>query len=77
MGWSPSKRISTAFPSSESFVGGAGDLFRGCYGALDPHKRSNSQHGLLLQRCLPPEYWRGKTMVRLIKVGLIYPPIED
>ncbi|KAK4312307.1 hypothetical protein Pmani_016237, partial [Petrolisthes manimaculis] len=53
-------------PASESFMGGPGDLFRGCYGALDPHKKGG-QPAAALQRCLPPNYWRAKNMARLIK----------
>ncbi|KAB7506828.1 hypothetical protein Anas_04138, partial [Armadillidium nasatum] len=55
-----------SIPASESFVGGAGDLFRGCYGVLDPHK-GKGQPSMTIQRCLPPVYWTGKTMTRLIK----------
>ncbi|KAK7077391.1 hypothetical protein SK128_024664, partial [Halocaridina rubra] len=65
-GSSSSGRRAPTIPASESFVGGPGDLFRGCYGALDPHKKGG-QPALALQRCLPPTYWRGKNMARLIK----------
>lgn len=66
-GSSSSGRRPATIPASESFMGGPGDLFRGCYGALDPHKKGG-QPALALQRCLPPPYWRGKNMARLIKV---------
>ncbi|XP_037802088.1 1-phosphatidylinositol 4,5-bisphosphate phosphodiesterase epsilon-1-like isoform X2 [Penaeus monodon] len=60
-------------------MGGPGDLFRGCYGALDPHKKGG-QPALALQRCLPPPYWRGKNMARLIKEQkrkLFHTPLYD
>ncbi|XP_069959980.1 1-phosphatidylinositol 4,5-bisphosphate phosphodiesterase epsilon-1 isoform X3 [Cherax quadricarinatus] len=68
-----------AIPASESFLGGPGDLFRGCYGALDPHK-NGGQPALTLQRCLPPTYWRAKNMARLIKEQkrkLFHTPLYD
>nr|XP_045618556.1 uncharacterized protein LOC123770570 isoform X4 [Procambarus clarkii] len=68
-----------AIPASESFMGVPGHLFRGCYGALDPHKKGG-QPALALQRCLPPPYWRGKNMARLIKEQkrkLFHTPLYD
>ncbi|CAL4059438.1 unnamed protein product, partial [Meganyctiphanes norvegica] len=59
--------------------GGPGDLFRGCYGALDPSK-SRGQPALLLQTCLPQAYWNTKNMARLIKEQkrkLFHTPLYD
>ncbi|ROT68308.1 1-phosphatidylinositol-4,5-bisphosphate phosphodiesterase epsilon-1 [Penaeus vannamei] len=78
-GSSSSGRRPATIPASESFMGGPGDLFRGCYGALDPHKKGG-QPALALQRCLPPPYWRGKNMARLIKEQkrkLFHTPLYD
>ncbi|XP_063888080.1 1-phosphatidylinositol 4,5-bisphosphate phosphodiesterase epsilon-1-like isoform X4 [Scylla paramamosain] len=66
-------------PISDSFLGGPGDLFRGCYGAVDPHKKGG-QPAAALQRCLPPPYWRAKNMARLIKEQkrkLFHTPLYD
>ncbi|XP_071517355.1 1-phosphatidylinositol 4,5-bisphosphate phosphodiesterase epsilon-1-like isoform X2 [Panulirus ornatus] len=78
-GSSSSGKRPQAIPASESFVAGPGDLFRGCYGALDPHKKGG-QPALALQRCLPPTYWRAKNMARLIKEQkrkLFHTPLYD
>ncbi|KAG0716510.1 hypothetical protein GWK47_009495 [Chionoecetes opilio] len=66
-------------PISDSFLGGPGDLFRGCYGAVDSHKKGG-QPAAALQRCLPPPYWRAKNMARLIKEQkrkLFHTPLYD
>lgn len=68
-GWERAHAKKSSIPASESFVGGAGDLFRGCYGALDPQK-NRGQPILALKRCLPETYWSGKNMARLIRVSI-------